>query len=171
MDVEQYKQWIGRREVREDTVAAAPLISFAATLDRDEPHPKPGDPIPPAAHWLYFLPDTRQSELGTDGIAKRGGLLPPVPLPRRMWAGGRIGFQRPLRVGSSIRRETTVADVSFKEGRSGKLCFVLLKHVISDEQGPAIAEEHDIVYRDNPDPKAPPPKPPAAPASGAWRRE
>jgi 3-methylfumaryl-CoA hydratase len=169
MDAENLQRWIGKSETRTDTVAQAQLVNFAATLDHDDRVPRPGDPIPPAAHWLYFLPDTRQSELGPDGIAKRGGLLPPVALPRRMWAGGRIKFLRPLRVGSQISQ--TVADVSAKDGRTGKLVFVLLKHVISDEHGPAIEEERDIVYRDNPDANAPPARPNPAPASGPWRRE
>jgi 3-methylfumaryl-CoA hydratase len=171
MNSENLRQWIGKSETRTDTITLAPLLNFTATLDRDDPVPQPGDPIPPAGHWLYFLPDTRQSELGSDGIAKRGGLLPPVALPRRMWAGGRIKFLRPLRVGSHISQTATVADVSAKDGRTGKLVFVLLKHVVSDEQGPAIEEERDIVYRGNPDANAPPAKPSPAPASGPWRRE
>ncbi|HUN51330.1 MAG TPA: hypothetical protein VMU42_09440, partial [Candidatus Sulfotelmatobacter sp.] len=114
MDLENLRQWIGREERRTDSVTLAPLVNLFATLDQGDAAPKPGDALPPAAHWLYFLPDTRQSELGPDGIARRGGLLPPVPLPRRMWAGGRLRFDRPLSVGSAISRRSVVADVSVK---------------------------------------------------------
>jgi 3-methylfumaryl-CoA hydratase len=171
MSFDNLRDWIGKQEVRTDSVTLAPLVNFVATLDSGDPAPKLGDPIPPAAHWLYFLPDTRQSELGPDGIAKRGGLLPPVPLPRRMWAGGRIRFERSLRVGAALSRNTVVADVSVKEGRTGKLVFVLMRHEIADEHGIAIHEEQDIVFRDSPDPKAPPVKPQPAPPGAVWRRE
>ena len=170
MDLENLRRWIGKEERRTDSVTLAPLVNLFATLDRGDAAPKAGDPLPPAAHWLYFLPDTRQSELGPDGIARRGGLLPPVPLPRRMWAGGRIRFDRPLRVGSAVSRRSVVADVSVKEGRTGKLVFVLMRHEIADAAGVAIHEEQDIVYRDNPDPKAPPVKAQPAPSGALWRR-
>src|SRR5947209_1010637 len=104
LNTEELQQWIGRSEEREDDVTAAPVAALAATLDIKRDWPKPGDPLPPLWHWLYFLPVHRQSELGPDGHAKRGGFLPPVDLPRRMWAGGRLGFHQPLRVGDRIRR-------------------------------------------------------------------
>ena len=171
MSFDDLRDWIGKHEVRTDHVTLAPLVNFTATLDSGDPAPKSGDAIPPAAHWLYFLPDTRQSDLGPDGIAKRGGLLPPVPLPRRMWAGGRIRFEHPVRVGATLSRKTEVADVSVKDGRTGKLVFVLMRHEISDESGVAIREEQDVVFRDNPDPKAPAVKAQPAPSGAVWRRE
>ena len=90
----------------------------------------PGDPLPPLWHWLYFLPTARQSALGPDGHPARGGFLPPVPLPRRMWAGGRFTFHQPLRVDETITRVSTVQDVTVKHGRNGALCFVLVRHEI-----------------------------------------
>ena len=107
LDIAELKAWTGRQEIREDVVTPVPVAALAATLDRDDPAPAPGTPLPPLWHWLYFLPLHRQSELGPDGHAKRGGFLPPVPLPRRMWAGGRFDFRRPLRVGDAIRRTST----------------------------------------------------------------
>ena len=96
--------WLGRTEERHDTVTPTPIAALAATLDRDDPPPRPGSPLPPLWHWLYFLPLQRQSEIGPDGHPRRGGFLPPVTLPRRMWAGGRLSFLRPLRVGDAMTR-------------------------------------------------------------------
>src|ERR1700712_245391 len=95
-----FAAWLGRSEERRDTITAAPMAALAATLDRDDAPPAPGTELPPLWHWLYFLPLHRQSEIGADGHARRGGFLPPVPLPRRMWAGGRLTFERPLRIGA-----------------------------------------------------------------------
>src|SRR5512141_1840106 len=95
-DAPDLGQWVGRTERRVDVVTPVPLAAFAATLDRDPALPPPASPIGPLRHWLYFLPLARQSELGPDGHPKRGGFLPPVPLPRRMWAGGRLQWLAPL---------------------------------------------------------------------------
>jgi 3-methylfumaryl-CoA hydratase len=171
LDIAELKAWTGRQEVREDVVTPVPVAALAATLDRDEPAPAPGTPLPPVWHWLYFLPLHRQSELGPDGHARRGGFLPPVPLPRRMWAGGRFDFRRPLRVGDAIRRTSTVADVGLKEGRTGPLVFVLVRHEIATGAGVALVEEHDIVYRDLPKPGEAAPAPRPARTDALWRRD
>jgi len=143
--------WIGRSERRSDTLSAAPLAGLSATLDRvDDPEPHIGTPLPPLAHWLYFLPLAAQREIGADGHPKRGSFLPPVPLPRRMWAGGRLKFHHDLRVGDEVERRSTIVKVEPKEGRSGALVFVTVRHEISDAQGVALTEEHDIVYREDP---------------------
>jgi 3-methylfumaryl-CoA hydratase len=170
LDITHLQDWIGRSEARSDEVTAAPVAALAATLDIEIPYPEPGDPLPPLWHWLYFLPFPLQSELGPDGHARRGGFLPPVELPRRMWAGGRIEFYRPLRVGESIRRTSRIVDVKLKEGRTGPLVFVLLRHEIANEEGVRLVEEHDIVYRGNPQPGEPAPPPLAAPADAEWQR-
>ncbi len=164
------RDWIGRSETRTDTLTASPVAALAATLDRDDPPPAPGTPLPPLWHWLYFTPQTRASELGEDGHAKRGGFLPPVPLPRRMWAGGRLDFLQPLRVGETVTRVSTIKDVTIKEGRTGSLVFVCVRHEFSNAQGLALAEEHDIVYRDAPRPGAVPPEPTPAPADAQFMR-
>ena len=117
--------WVGRTETRSDFVAAGPIDRLAATLDRHDPPARPGEPIPPLAHWLFFLPDTPQSELGPDGHPARGGFLPPVhDLPRRMWAGGRLRLHAPIRVGMPIARRSTIGEIAAREGASGPLVFV-----------------------------------------------
>ena len=171
VDIDHLKTWIGKTESTTDVVTPVPVAALSATLDRDDDSPKNGDALPPLWHWLYFLPVVKQSELGPDGHPKRGGFLPPVELPRRMWAGGRLTFHQPLRIGDTIARVSTVAGVTHKAGRSGDLVFVLAKHEISNAAGLAISEEHDIVYRDPPRPGDPAPKPQAAPAEQAWLRE
>ncbi|MCO8575724.1 acyl-CoA dehydrogenase [Burkholderia multivorans] len=150
---ESFDAWIGRREDSVDRITPAPIRLLRATLDDAEPSALP-DVLPPLWHWLYFLPGERQSNIGTDGHARRGGFLPPVALPRRMWAGGRLQFLRPLAVDTPIQRRSTIANVQSKSGRSGQLVFVTVLHEIGDAQGVAIREEQDIVYRDAPPPAA-----------------
>jgi 3-methylfumaryl-CoA hydratase len=171
LDIGHLKSWVGRQETVEDVVRPFPLTALSAVLDRDDPPARDGDPVPPLGHWLYCLPVYRQSTLGTDGHAQRGGFLPPVPLERRMWAGGRLTFPGQLRVGEKITRKSTVADVSMKDGRTGPLVFVLVKHEISSPAGLAITEEHDIVYREAPRKDEPVPPPKKARTDGAWRRD
>ena len=166
------QSWQGRSETTPDTLTAAPVRALSATLDRDDPAPVPGTALPPLGHWLYFLPHARQSEIGPDGHPRRGGFLPPVPLPRRMWAGGRLRWdvKNPLRVGQDVRRTSTIRSVTHKGGRSGELLFVLVEHRFSNDHGVALTEEHDIVYRaaaQAGDPAPPPQKPPA---QAAWSR-
>ncbi len=166
------QSWVGRREVVEDTATAAPVIGLSATLDYPLPDPRPGDPVPPGWHWLYFLPRPRQSELGPDGHAARGGFMPPVRLPRRMFAGGRMVFHRPIRIGEELVREGEIASVAEKEGRSGPLVFVTVRYRIRGADGLAVEEEQDIVYREAPGAGRPAPPPePAEIRPGDWRRE
>lgn len=171
LDVDHLRSWIGRQETLQDHVTRFPMAALSATLDRDDPAPTAGDPLPPLWHWLYFLPPARQSMLGADGHPARGGFLPPVPLPRRMWAGGRFTFHAPLRVDEAISRASTIRDVTVKQGRNGALCFVLVKHDVSGPNGLALVEEHDIVYRDNPQPNEAPAAPRPARTDDAWRRD
>ncbi|HXF47307.1 MAG TPA: MaoC family dehydratase N-terminal domain-containing protein [Burkholderiaceae bacterium] len=172
MNIEEnpWRDWIGRVERREDVITPAPLAAWSATLDRDDPPPRAGDVLPPLAHWLYFLPCAKASELGADGHARRGGFLPPVDLPRRMWAGGRLRFLQPLRVGEAVARVSRIADVNVKRGRSGALVFVTVRHEISNARGLALTEEHDIVYREPPAAGAPAPVPPRAPTDETFAR-
>jgi len=167
----QLQSWEGRSETLQDEITAAPVRGLAATLDRDDPAPVAGSELPPLWHWLYFLPRQRESELGRDGHARLGGFLPPVPLPRRMWAGGRLQWHAPLRVGEAVERTSRIASVAHKSGRSGELVFVLVRHEVRNAQGLALTEEHDIVYRAAPRPGEPAPAPQAAPADAAWSRE
>jgi len=165
--------WVGRTETVEDQITPAPIAALSATLDRDPVRPSAGTPIPALWHWLYFLPLARQSEIGPDGHGKRGGFLPPVPLPRRMWAGSQFRFHQPLRVGDSIARTSRIESVSEKSGRSGQLVFVKVKHEIraNGSAQPALTEIHDIVYRDAPKPgevAAPPQPAPNAAFEKKW---
>ncbi len=172
MDIEELRAWIGRQERREDVATAAPLTGLGATLDHDPVHEYgPGDSVPPRWHWTYFLPMPRLSSLDADGHPAKGGFLPPIPLPRRMWAGSRIEFLRPLRVGEKISRLSTISDVSSKEGRTGSLAFVKRRHETSNERGVAIVEEQDIVYRSPLAPGALGPTPTIAPADAQWGRK
>ncbi|MBN8508806.1 MAG: MaoC family dehydratase N-terminal domain-containing protein [Burkholderiales bacterium] len=165
-------EWIGRSETLNDLITPAPVRALTATLDRDPITVSPGLSLPPLWHWLYFLPMHRQSEIGPDGHAKRGGFLPPVPLPRRMWAGSQFEFRGPVRVGDEVSRTSTIADVTEKEGRTGKLVFVKVRHELrcNGAADAAIVEFHDIVYRDAKKPGDVDP-PPTAAETGAWQRE
>jgi 3-methylfumaryl-CoA hydratase len=165
--------WIGRTETVSDVVTATPCAALSATLDRDAGRPDPGTPLPTLWHWLYFLPLHRQSDIGPDGHAKRGGFLPPVPLPRRMWAGSQLEFHAPLRVGDALVRTSTIDGVTEKHGRTGTLVFVRVRHEIrrDGESALALTEFHDIVYREAPAPGDLAPVPKAAPATSAWQRK
>ncbi len=167
------QSWVGKTETLTDDITASPLRALSATLDRSDPAPAPGTALPALWHWLYFLPQPRQSELGPDGHPKRGGFLPPVPLPRRMWAGGRLQWQpgNPLVVGDAVKRSSRIESVKHKSGRTGDLLFVLVRHEIHNAAGLALTEEHDIVYRANPQPGDAPPPPQPAAKDAAWTRE
>jgi 3-methylfumaryl-CoA hydratase len=165
--------WVGRTETVTDTLTPTPYAALSATLDRAVARPEPGTPLPALWHWLYFLPLARRSEIGSDGHPKRGGFLPPVPLPRRMWAGSQLQFHAPLRVGDAVTRTSTIESVNEKSGRTGRLVFVKVRHEFRREQEQAVAlsEFHDIVYRDPPRPTDAAPPPQAAPAAATWQKE
>ncbi len=165
--------WIGRSETLHDTLHATPPRALNATLDHPAADFATGTPLPPLWHWLYFLPLHRQSEIGPDGHAKRGGFLPPVPLPRRMWAGSQFEFRAPLRVGDAVERTSTIADVTVKQGRTGPLVFVKVRHEIrcNGAAEAALVEFHDIVYREAKRPGDVEPPPQAAQPGAPWQRE
>ena len=168
------QSWQERSETMSDVITAAPLRALSATLDRDDPVPEDGSAVPALWHWLYFLPHARQSEIGPDGHPRRGGFLPPVPLPRRMWAGGRLRWEadNPLRLGQQVQRISTIRSVQHKTGRSGELLFVLVEHRFLNHDGLALVEEHDIVYRAaaRPGDPVPPPQQPPLAGQAAWSR-
>jgi 3-methylfumaryl-CoA hydratase len=170
MDIAHLQEWVGKTESASDQVTPIPIAALSATLDIEAPHPAAGDAVAPLWHWLYFLETHRQSELSPDGHAKLGGFLPPVPLPRRMWAGGRFEFHRPLRVGETVTRISRIADVQEKKGRSGTLIFVVVRHEIGNTEGIALTEEQDLVYRAHAKPGDPASAPQTAPAGALWER-
>lgn len=145
-EMADYKEWIGRTEIIQDTITTFPVAGLSALLDRDcVIHD--GDAVPPLAHWLYFLPLARQSEIDQDGHPKRGGFLPPIDLPRRMWAGGQLTFHAPLRLGTLIERRSSISDIRSKQGKSGALVFVTVTHSIFMSGKLCVTEKQDIVYR------------------------
>ncbi len=170
--MDELSNWVGRSETVEDTITAAPVAALTATLDHAAAPVPAGTPLPPLWHWLYFLPMHRQSEIGPDGHARRGGFLPPVPLPRRMWAGSQFEFHAPVCVGDAVERRSTIADVIAKNGRTGPLVFVKVKHELfcNGAAAPAITEFHDIVYREAKKAGDPDPPPQPAAAGAPWQR-
>lgn len=167
------QDWTGHSETVEDIATATPYAALSATLDQaDTGRPATGTPLPCLWHWLYFLPIHAQSGIGPDGHAKRGGFLPPVPLPRRMWASSDFVFHEPLLVGDSLQRTSTIAEVKEKSGRTGSLIFVKVRHEIrrNGTANVALTEHHNIVYRAAPSPDDVTPPPQKAPDNFAWER-
>jgi 3-methylfumaryl-CoA hydratase len=148
------QSWVGRSEDAEDVATPAPVAGLAATLDHAIPPWRAGE-VPPLGHWLYFLPRALQSDLAEDGHPRRGGFLPPVALPRRMWAGGRFDFHAPIKVGAALRKRSTIQSVTPKTGASGEMVFVTVRHEVFADGQAAVTEEHDIVYRGQGAPMAP----------------
>jgi len=147
IDLAHLRTWIGREEVAVDVVSDDLARKFHATLDMPGEAPSVGEAAPGLIHFCLAPQIAPTAQLGPDGHPRRGGFLPPVPLPRRMWAGGRLTFSRPIRVGDCICRTSRIGDVAAKTGRSGALVFVKVEHTL-DVQGEAAVEEvHDIVYR------------------------
>jgi len=171
LDIAHLRGWVGREEILDDVVAASKVAALAATLDRDDPPPRAGDALPPPWHWMLCVPAVRQSAIGPDGHPARGGFLPPVPLPRRMWAGGRLTFPQALRIGEPVQRRSRVMSVEHKSGRSGDLVFVVVRHEFHGSTGLCVTEEHDIVYRDLPGAVSPAPTVAPAPLGAAWERK
>jgi 3-methylfumaryl-CoA hydratase len=166
---EDFANWVGRREQVVDTLEPSRSNALAAALGEASPREE-GDALPLLHHWLYFWDVRGPSGLGPDGHPARGGFLPPVELPRRMWAGGRLRLLKPLRLGAKVTRESAILKVEAKSGRSGRLVFVTVGHTLSDAQGPAIVEQQDIVYREA-GPQAPLPPADAPAPTAAWRRD
>jgi len=171
IDIYHLRDWVGRSEQYVERIHAFPSNALAATLDRDDALYQDGTVLPHLWHWLHFLPIFKLSDAGYDGHAALGGFLPPVPLPRRMWAGSRFRFHHPLRIGQDLTKTSTVRSVDHKSGRSGDLVFVTVAHSVANSDGIGIDEEHDIVYRQPPAPDAPAPTPKMAPDHSDFHRD
>lgn len=168
-ELEHLKKWIGEQESDTDYVTVPAVHRLSATLDRDDAMPKMGDVLPIGWHSTLFPRVVRHSQIGPDGHPARGDFLPPVPLPRRMFAGKRTTFCDALRLGDEVKRVSTIKDVTFKTGRTGQMVFVTVKTDITSPRGLAVSEEQDIVYRQEPDPNAPPPAPQPPPGTAVWK--
>ena len=167
------RRHIGTKLVTHDVATAYPLKALAATLRRDEPAPEEGSEVPPGWHGLFFLATDGPESLGPDGLATGAGVLPKMPFPRRMFAGERLRFHRPIRVGDPLTRETELLDITIKQGRTGTLGFTTQIHRISGPDGLCVEEERDGVFREevpagtgNPSTRRETP-----PEDVAWRRE
>ena len=119
LDINYLRQWVGSVQKSSDVVTPVPLACLNATLDRGDQEPQTGEELPPSGHWLYFLNPARQSEIDINGHAKKGEFLPPVPLERRMWAGGRLKFLAPLRIGDAIKRTSEITSGCRKNAYNG----------------------------------------------------
>ncbi|TVR99912.1 MAG: acyl-CoA dehydrogenase [Rhodospirillales bacterium] len=167
-----FAEWLGRTETVEDFIAPAPALMAAATLDDPDTGCADGAGLPPLWHWFYFLPKAPQSRIGPDGHPMRGDFMPPISLPRRMFAGARLTFHRPLTIGRPAEREGVIRSIAEKSGKSGTLAFVTVAYRFRQDGALCIEEEQDIVYRGEPGQPVPPPAvrelPP--PPAGAWSR-
>ncbi|MGR7994463.1 FAS1-like dehydratase domain-containing protein [Xanthobacter sp. ZOL 2024] len=179
LDIAHLQSWIGRTDTATEVATADLVRRFHATFDVEPGAPQPGEAAPPLLHWCLTQPAAPTGQLGPDGHPMRGGFLPPVPLPRRMWAGGDLRFDGAIAVGDTVQRLSRVDDVTVKTGRTGTLCFVTVAHEITSGSRLVVRERQDIVYRGlDPAPgtattpetaSAPKPAPVAAPA-GAHQR-
>ncbi len=165
--------WLGKTELLTDDVQASALRRWHATLDHAVASVAAGTSLPPLSHWLYFLPQHLQSEVGADGHARTGGFLPPVPLPRRMWAGSQVRWEpgNPMQVGDAVQRQSHIASVQHKAGRTGDLVFVQVVHAVHNARGLALTETQDLVYRAVPQAGDPVPAPTAAERNAPWQRD
>lgn len=167
IDLPHLQSWVGRQDVREQVIDPFPARALAALLNREQ-LPTQGDALPLPWHWLYFLDTPLRSAIGCDGHPARGSFLPPVPLPRRMWAAGHLKASGDLHIGEAARRTSTVRSVELKEGKTGALVFVTVEHLLEQGGRVCLHEEQHIVYRDAPTGPAPLPPGEAAQATADW---
>ncbi|WP_294607210.1 FAS1-like dehydratase domain-containing protein [uncultured Roseovarius sp.] len=149
IDITYLQDWIGRVQTDSEVLSPRLVRQFNATFDRTS-GTAPGDAAPLLIHLCLAQPIAPMAELGRDGHPELGGFLPPVPLPRRMWAGGAFTFHDPIHIGQEVIRRSTITDVQMKQGRSGALCFVTVRHEVTADGRPVLSERQDIVYRDIP---------------------
>jgi 3-methylfumaryl-CoA hydratase len=166
VDIAHLREWVGREQMRQEVIAPFPASALAGLLDRATA-PASGDALPLLWQWLYFLDTPRRATTASDGHPARGGFLPPVPLPRRMWAGGHLRVHRPLVIGAVAERRSMVQSVELKEGKSGPLVFVNVAHEYMQSGKSCISEVQNIVYREPPTGPAPLPAGETA-RQGTW---
>jgi len=172
LDIEELRSHIGRTQVATDVIHTGPANLLRLALGRPEAEFRDGDPLPPAWLGLYFLPRVASAELRPDGSPRDTGVIPALPLPRRMFAGERVRFHRPLRIGEAVRRETALADLAVKSGTTGTLVFATVKSRVFGADGVVLEDERRTVFREevtagarNQAPRSEP-----APTDVPWRR-
>ena len=148
INVNELKSWIGNDEIAFDEVSQSLEARFRATLDEDPGNPQKGEIASSGLHWALAPAVVNSSLLGKDSHPKKGEFLPPVPLPRRMWAGCRTHFLKPLKIGDLVKKRSSVVDINLKDGKSGLLCFVTANYEFFVDDQLMIKEDHDLVYRD-----------------------
>ncbi len=163
-----YQNWVGKVETVEDCVTLRQAAQMAALLDRPCTLSH-GSPLPVLWHWIAFQPVAPMAALGPDGHPARGGFLPPVPLERRMWAGGRVAFHQPLALGVAMQRRSEIVKVVEKQGAVGALVFVTVHHSIGQSGSDCVSEEQDLVFVAIP-PQYSPPVPIPVPSDVLWRQ-
>lgn len=167
---DDFSAWVGRSETLIERICPWRVAALAAALDLDDA-PRDGDALPPGWQWLFFNPVARRRDIGLDGHPQRGGFLPPVRLPRRMWAGSRISYRAPLIVGADATRKSEILKIECKTGKSGALVFVTVRHTLSTAGRHCVEEEQDIVYRPAPPPGVGAPAKTPAPQQAAFGEE
>lgn len=176
--VHELSQWVGQSETVRDVASRTAAIGLESVLNRSLDRDAAAEAeLFPLGHWLQFTPASPMSQLGTDGHPKLGSFMPPLPFPRRMWAGSKVEFLSPIKVGQELQRLTTIDSITPKTGSSGDLCFVVLRHDVSAEGNPAVSEHQTIVYREAvdvdssaPSPKRSPREDTPAPEGWDWVR-
>ena len=166
-----FNDWVGKSETESGVASAYPANYFTVTLDRDDAPLCDGDELPPGWHYFYFHELVALAATGEDGHRAKGDFMPPLPYPRRMWAGSKMKFQSPILIGEKVTKVITITDIAIKEGRSGKMCFVTtLEEVFGEDGRLTTSETRTQVFREPADPNMRPPKPQGAPAAAEWSR-
>jgi 3-methylfumaryl-CoA hydratase len=148
-DIAELRGWIGREDSAEELLTQAFAERFHNSLELPGSSPKNGQPAPRLIHFGLCQPAAVTSLLGADGHILRGHFLPPVPLPRRMWAASELSFYGDLNVGQTVRRQSRIADVTLKAGKTGRLCFVTVDHRIEADGVIRVKDRQTIVYRES----------------------
>ena len=166
-------KWLGRTQTVHDDITAFPITALTGTLDREEPPAQRGTPVPPLWHWLYFLPVYRPGQLRQDGHGQGGEFMPPIPLPRRVWAGSKFIWNpdNPLRAGDRATRISRIESITGKDGSSGKLVFVKVVHEFHNESGLTLTNEHLSAFREAAKPGKAKSEPARAEKDAPWHRE
>jgi 3-methylfumaryl-CoA hydratase len=168
--LESFKQYIGKSETATDVVTASMMLKFAATLGLEKAPMDKGEAIPPGWYGGLFPASHRPDKMRTDGQASGGGIVPPIPLPRRRIGGTRVAFQEPLRIGDEVTRKTEIADIQIDDGPSGATVTVIERNSLSTSRGLCIVEERDMVMLSEARAEAAPKSTPAVPGEAKWQQ-